>query len=784
MDISKLTIQGFKSFYEKSVFTFDTKITGIVGPNGSGKSNITDAIRFVLGEQSTKSMRGKDATDMLFRGNTAKSSKAVVTIEFVKSTNNASLVKINTTENIFIKNALEKDVVTISRSIFADGKSAIEMNGVEIRNKDLQEFLLYIHLGNKSSWHISQGEADRVLQANTLERKTLIEDALGLKIYHSRINEAEKKTEKTKENIREATVSRKEMMPELTVLAKQVEKIKRSQEFRTELTEKAQTFLSYKNLIFETSKKELNSLENISDLQYSLNTLGEQILQKEKSLYKDGSHDVAFLENEFEKENRIFVHVQNEFRQYENKVGSLKNNLEYLSLEQSRYLQEVTEVESEKRNIGSIGNDIIFSEKDLNATRDIIDSSLEKISQTNGLGLIKESVKEIDFSFKKFLTKGSVVSKDNVKQISYLQNIRTRAQEKIQRNQDEKQKYEKELLQILPQLDNTKLKLEIVTKKCEDYKSQILEFKFKKADAEREVQRLVFERSQLQVKISQHLEFAEKIKSQENEFKQDLQEFKNILGESFEFVSGNILNENDFHALRRNIERLKIRLEESVVTNPDEVVKSFENMTERDGFLIKEISDLEKAMLNLQQLIIDLKLNLKKEFDLGLELINTIFDAYVKRLFGGGAAKVFQVEIEPRKSETQAETESEDEEVPENKLGIEVEVELPKKKVKGLQSLSGGERALVSIALNFSIINQNPAPFMILDETDAALDEANSKRYGEILDMLKEKTKLIVVTHNRETMHFSNQVYGVTLHKDGYSKVLSVSFEDAIEYAK
>jgi chromosome segregation protein len=111
-------------------------------------------------------------------------------------------------------------------------------------------------------------------------------------------------------------------------------------------------------------------------------------------------------------------------------------------------------------------------------------------------------------------------------------------------------------------------------------------------------------------------------------------------------------------------------------------------------------------------------------------------------------------------------------------------VEIPKKKVKGLHSLSGGERALVSIALNFSIINQNPAPFMILDETDAALDEANSKRYGEILDMLKSHTKLIVVTHNRETMHFADQVYGVTLAKDGHSKVLSVSFEDAIEYAK
>jgi chromosome segregation protein len=151
---------------------------------------------------------------------------------------------------------------------------------------------------------------------------------------------------------------------------------------------------------------------------------------------------------------------------------------------------------------------------------------------------------------------------------------------------------------------------------------------------------------------------------------------------------------------------------------------------------------------------------------------------------------VYVVEIENKRKSTEDEMapplkgeagEGAEQEI---KTGVEVEVEIPKKKVKGLHSLSGGERALVSIALNFSIIHINPAPFMILDETDAALDEANSKRYGEMLDMLKAKTKLIVVTHNRETMHFADQIFGVTLHKDGHSKILSVSFDDAVEWAK
>jgi hypothetical protein len=112
--------------------------------------------------------------------------------------------------------------------------------------KDIQEFLLYVHLGNKSSWHISQGEADRVLSANALDRKTLIEDALGLKVYHARINESGKKLEKTRENIREASLQRKEIMPELSMLARTVDKIKRSSEFRSELTDKAKVFISYR----------------------------------------------------------------------------------------------------------------------------------------------------------------------------------------------------------------------------------------------------------------------------------------------------------------------------------------------------------------------------------------------------------------------------------------------------------------------------------------------------------------------------------------------------------
>jgi len=116
--------------------------------------------------------------------------------------------------------------------------------------------------------------------------------------------------------------------------------------------------------------------------------------------------------------------------------------------------------------------------------------------------------------------------------------------------------------------------------------------------------------------------------------------------------------------------------------------------------------------------------------------------------------------------------------------GVDINVSLPKKKVKDLQMLSGGERSLTSIALLFAMSQVKPPPFMVLDETDAALDEANSRRYGDMIENLARYSQLVVVTHNRETMSRANVLYGVTLGIDESSKILSIRLGEAEEYAK
>jgi chromosome segregation protein len=116
--------------------------------------------------------------------------------------------------------------------------------------------------------------------------------------------------------------------------------------------------------------------------------------------------------------------------------------------------------------------------------------------------------------------------------------------------------------------------------------------------------------------------------------------------------------------------------------------------------------------------------------------------------------------------------------------GIEIEVNLPRKKIKSLMMLSGGERALTSIALLFAMSQVKPPPFIILDETDAALDEANSKKYGDMIENLSKSSQLILITHNRETMSRAGVIYGVTMDRSGVSRMLSIAFGEAVQVAK
>jgi chromosome segregation protein len=208
--------------------------------------------------------------------------------------------------------------------------------------------------------------------------------------------------------------------------------------------------------------------------------------------------------------------------------------------------------------------------------------------------------------------------------------------------------------------------------------------------------------------------------------------------------------------------------------------------------LITEVEDLEKSASSLRELITDLEGKINTRFQEGIVKINKEFQNFFELMFGGGDAALRLVKPEVKKNKKDSdlsldglgdEPSEELEEDNEVQEGVDIHVSLPRKKIKGLMMLSGGERALTSIALIFAMSQVNPPPFIILDETDAALDEANSRKYSDMIENLSEHSQLILITHNRETMSRAGIIYGVTM-ETGVSQLLSIKFDEGAQYAK
>ncbi len=335
-----------------------------------------------------------------------------------------------------------------------------------------------------------------------------------------------------------------------------------------------------------------------------------------------------------------------------------------------------------------------------------------------------------------------------------------------------------------------------------ELKTEIEKEKDSNRDAEKAVFRIMAESQEVRSKLAVLKAGEETLRIVQEDFKRELTELAMLLGPAvlhFSQQGSSLLNEVEVRGVqedrRRVMEKLKIRIEDSGGAGGAEVQKEYSEATDRDMFLEKELTDLKNSATSLSELISDLDVRLSTEFKVGIEKINTQFKEFFALMFGGGHAEL-KVTTEQKRSKKNMDFLLGEDNSAEGDLtlgeattadtdaGIDIDVNLPKKKVKGLMMLSGGERALTSIALLFAISQVNPPPFIILDETDAALDEANSKKYADMVENLSKHSQLIVITHNRETMSRAGILYGVTMGMGGGSKLLSVAFDEAIQVAK
>ncbi len=737
MYLKSLEITGFKSFAKKARLDFTSPISSIVGPNGSGKSNVAEAFRFVLGEQSIKSMRGKRGEDLIFNGGsegTGKLNRASVKVVFDNS-----------------KKVLNLDFpeVTLERVVSRDNSNEYLVNGSPVRLRDIVELLSGAHIGASGHHIISQGEADRILNANIRERREMIEDALGLKIYQYKKSESQRKLLKTEENMKSVESLRREIAPHLKFLKKQVEKVEKVQEMRAELEK------LYKEY-FNREEAYLKSEKNAID--HEKGPLTKELVE---------------LEREIAEARRILEQSKGRDAKSDELIA-LESALHKIRMEKDALVRDAGKIEGEI----SAAERALAREKEKHARDEFKTVYLKDVEEIVEKASLLESIIEIKNLLKSFISthkekEHSMSAEETQKELATLQAKKSHLEISLKKVDGE---------------ESAK------TLEYNTFRQRIEKEKDSNRDAEKNVFRIIARQNELRGMMNGVKAREDKYTIEENAFKMELQQAYVLVGREAMNYKELVFSEEQRSAQHdrfRSIEKIKIRIEDSGAGNSLDIMKEHKEVEDRDVFLARELTDLENSRKSLHDLIAELDARLDVEFKEGILKINAQFQEFFNLMFGGGSASLTVIREKKRKKKSDTDLSSvlseeveEEFEEEEGEEGIEINVNLPRKKVKGLMMLSGGERALTSIALLFAVSQVNPPPFIILDETDAALDEANSRKYGDMIANLSKYSQLILITHNRETMSRAGVLYGVTMGSDGASKLLSIQFEEAVKVAK
>ncbi len=743
--LKRIEISGFKSFAKKTALSFDTPITAIVGPNGSGKSNVVESIRFVLGEQSMKSLRGKGSTDLIWKGSKllGGANKARVAITF----DNADR-KFAFSSSSGAAADLSFDEITLAREVASDGGSEYFINGTGVRLKDITELLGSVNIGASGHHIISQGEADRLLSASARDRRAMVEDALGLKVYQTRIREAERKIEKTAANMKEVQALRRELAPHLTFLSKQVEKIKMAEDMRAEF---AGLFADY-------------SVREAAAAQYA-----ERAVRADEA---DIRQELSGLEPA--SEARVSGAREDERRRILEEVRAAEGEAQRLSREREELGRALGRIEGKLDALAVVttvpGVTSVPAHDVETLCADII-SILDQTEAVGDIAAVRSALAGMKRKVHAFADalKGKSVHEDT-------SGIRAAIEE--------------ERAALEARLRETDVFAASARNQAEMSRGKLAALDAEIREAERSSYAGAAKRATLEGRLRECELRKEGVLRRIALLDEETREAEALVGVRFTSSHPAAASDDtpeaaaEREAIHRKLERIKIKLEDAGAASGAEVLKEYEDTKDRDVFLSRELSDIEASLASLRELIRELRDTIDRTFKEGIEKINIEFGEFFKLMFGGGSAFLSIVVEHKRGRDEEGDMDSGADDALPLEHGIEINVSLPHKKVRDLAMLSGGERSLISIALLFAMSQVNPPPFLVLDETDAALDEANSRKYGDMLGHLSKHSKLIVVTHNRETMSRAQVLYGVTMGIDGASKLLSIKFDEAVLIAK
>ena len=754
MYLKKLEISGFKSFASKTVLDFPRGITAVVGPNGSGKSNIADAVKWVLGEQSIKSLRGKKSEDVIFTGSGKKSkmSAAAVSLYF---------------DNSDKKMPLDYEEVILTRKLFRNGDSEYLINKSKARLIDIVELLAKSGVSQRGYCVINQGMADSILVATPAERMIIFEEATGVRRFQIKKQQTINKLESTKRNLQRVMDLLNEIEPRLNSLKRQANKAQKREGVEKELrSEQEKLFSNIWNELNKNNKKYRLEKEEAEKFIGGLSKEIEEIKNK-LSQNKDNSENYQERFNNLQKETASLQEIINDLQknlsilegriQIENERKEKVENPEFVPINLGYVKEKFFQIISMYNKFFDSIEKLADLEKIELVKKEGIDvrKNIEALSEEIKEGRVNQKdikIKFDDSSLKKFKSeKGEILAKIKEQNKKY-----EKAKNNIYNLNDEEQEKRKSFFELEKSLQIKQDELNKFKDNLNQVNIELAKFEVRKEDLINEIKD-EFDDAELLSKIQNGV----------------------IIKNTSEKDSSD--NYFDKEELRLKIRRLKIQLEQIGGIDPL-IVEEYEETKNRFEFLSAQSNDLEQASEKLKKVIGELDQKVEEIFKSSFKKINQEFDKYFKIIFGGGKASL-SVKYSVKQEEKSGEENSEVEEVEESKeeekkiAGIEIDVFPPNKKISSLNMLSGGERALTSIAVLFAIISNNPPPFSVLDEIDAALDESNSEKIAQISNEVASKTQFIVITHNREMMKHAKVLYGVTMQNDGVSKIISLELE-------
>lgn len=816
MYLRRLEIAGFKSFGSRVKLDFRPGISAIVGPNGSGKSNVAEAIRWVMGEQNVRSLRLSKTEDLIYTGSDAGKAQASM----------AEVIMTLEGEKKDARRKLDFSELVISRRLYRSGESEYRLAGKPVRVKDLQKILTQVGFGASSYAVVGQGMIETLLIASPAERKLLFEEASGIRAFELERTNTLRKLQAAREQSSQLEHEVALLTPEKDALGRQVDQLNRLRsvqeqlvqvrtawlwqeqhqlaikeiDLKSQLTEaqaRVKDLTSQVKVLEKEAQTESDSgvearrqqslaIQKLEDLDVARTKLAESIanaqaqrdFDADQAAASDGPKQartaIAQIELRIKQLKSYLDELSAKNAKIEEKIAVCNTKIDVLNSELTKYRHQLNANQRDEHLSQALGLARLLSDH-LQGTRKIENIDIRKVvhklirmvklAHDEDMASLPGAIAKLQQNIARELGRREDIVEKQTTEIIKMRSVELdiNALEKeleIQQARlatlEDKLPSPKQVSQQRVDLDSLLAERERLDRESRDQRELLATFSSDQATAiqvelAHKIEHIRNQISLDETKITTTKLGLEACKAEHAEILRHSKEWEIVLPSASPIKDSVSLD--DIRQLEAELHVLG-ELDSSLVEAHQELV-------EKVSYMQSQAQDLQSAASDLEEVLSELERRIKKDFETNFAKINAGFGRHFAKLFNGGTASL---KLIPGDDDT---------------YGIEITAKPPGKRVELLTSLSGGEKAMAAIALLAAILEVNPSPFIVLDEVDAALDDANSAAFTSVLRELGKHSQLLVITHNHETMVQADELFGITSSTKMSSVVIAVDLRQA-----